>query len=69
MVEIFKTDVEETGEAEMLIGLLLHHIPDSRINFDLEDCDRVLRIEADNFDPDTVIMVINDKGYNCKVLE
>lgn len=47
-VEIFKTDVEQAEVAAALVRLLLQHFPHCKINFDLEDCDRILRIQSAN---------------------
>jgi hypothetical protein len=44
--EIFKTSVQETEEATKIIKLLLAYFPHYKINFDLSDCDNILRIEA-----------------------
>lgn len=46
MVEIFKTTVERSEEAEQIILSLLEQFPDYKINFDLEDCDKILRVES-----------------------
>ncbi len=72
IVEVFKTNVQEIEETEMLIQKLLEHFPQSRINFDLEDCDRILRVEEKNI-PVTIctkkiISVLQSSGYNCEVL-
>ena len=48
MVEVFKTNVKKAGEAKRVINELLHHFPDKKINFDLQDCDKVLRVEGEN---------------------
>ncbi len=45
-VEVFKTSVRERTEASRIIALLLTRFPDCKVNFDLEDCDRILRIEV-----------------------
>lgn len=47
MIEVFKTNVQNREEAKALIERLIHYFPDSRINLDLEDCDKVLRIQLD----------------------
>lgn len=46
MVEIFKTNVNDRHEAEKLIGKLAIAFPAYASNFDLEDCDRILRVET-----------------------
>jgi tRNA G26 N,N-dimethylase Trm1 len=68
MVEVFKTDVQDVGQSVKLICKLKEHIPGSCINFDLEDCDNVLRVEAENFTPESVIMLLKKYGYQCEVL-
>ena len=45
MVEIFRTNVENKNDAEMAINYLKTNLPHTIINFDLEDCDRILRVE------------------------
>ena len=46
MVEVFKTNVYEPCQSIMLVRILYNYFPDHRINFDLEDCDRILRVEG-----------------------
>jgi hypothetical protein len=69
-VEIFKTDVMQECEAATLISLLLQHLPHCRINFDLEDCDRILRIESaqQEINLPQVIHIMNRQGYACTLL-
>ena len=69
MVEVFKTNVQETEQARELVTLLQQHFPHSKINFDLDDCDKVLRIEGNNFIRDKVMMFVKDYGFYCNVLE
>ena len=37
MVEVFKTNVEQTEQSQWLVNQIIHHIPDGMVNFDLED--------------------------------
>ncbi len=69
MVEVFKTNVRESAEANDLVRLLIQHFPGSRVNFDLEDCDSVLRIEGGNIAAAKVMMLVNANGFACNVLE
>ena len=69
MIEVFKTNVEETCHAKNVIDLLLQHFPGSKINFDLHDCDKVLRVEGDNFEIEKVIGLVAESGFDCVVLE
>jgi hypothetical protein len=68
MVEVFKTNVQEVDQSKKLIGELLEHFPECRINFDLDDCDKILRIEGSNFCPEKIIELLNLNGYQSEVL-
>lgn len=46
MVEVFKTNIQRKRAAAKIKMELLLRFPDCKINFDLEDCDRILRIES-----------------------
>ena len=69
MVEVFKTDVHKAGQARNLVSLLRRHFPGSKINFDLEDCDKILRVEGFNFKVEKIIVLVRQKGFDCEVLE
>lgn len=68
-VEVFKTNVEDSARAAMLVGLLQKLITNSRVNFDLEDCDRILRIEGLDISTQLVTGILKDHGYLCQLLE
>lgn len=68
MVEVFKTNVEDkiiadkiTAELQMLFG--------GNVNFDLDDCDKILRIENEVILTEKISEVLICKGYTCEVLE
>ncbi|QCR22120.1 hypothetical protein [Pontibacter sp. SGAir0037] len=69
MVEVFKTNVRNRGQSRKLVALLLTHFPASRINFDLQDCDKILRIEGVDFDAEKVIVLLQEAGYSCTILD
>jgi len=69
MVEVFKTNVQELDQSKTLIQKLLEHFPKSKINFDLDDCDKILRAEGSDIQPEKMIEVLNSNGYQCRVLE
>jgi len=69
MVEVFKTNVKKVRDAKVLVKKLLVHLPKSKINFDLADCDKVLRIESKTISPDKIIILLQENGYQCQVLE
>lgn len=69
MVEVFKTNVEELIDADNLIALLKNHFKESRINFDMHDCDRILRLEGDNIIVANVISIVRGAGFTCNSLD
>lgn len=69
MIEIFKTNIEEASAAETIIQLLRKQFLFVRINFDLSDCDRILRIEANEIIPEKIIDVVTGQGYQCRILD
>jgi hypothetical protein len=69
MVEVFKTNVQEFAEAQKLVALLRRHFPGTKINFDLDDCDKVLRVEGSNLRVEQVMTLVMKKGFLCTVLD
>lgn len=69
MIEVFKTNVEVASDANDIVQMLLHNFPGSRINFDLQDCDRILRVEGKDFCVETIITFMKENGFHCSVLE
>ncbi len=69
MVEVFKMNVQLQEQAILLAGKLLSEFPLIKINFDLEDCDKVLRIEGEKIAPKKIIEMISSNGYQCNILE
>ncbi|KAF2515632.1 hypothetical protein [Flavobacterium foetidum] len=69
MIEVFKTNVQEESQCKIIIEKLLEHFPNSSINFDLEDCDKILRIHAASISNQKIIELLSAFGYSCEVLE
>jgi len=68
MIEVFKTNVQEVEQSNMIVEKLLEHFPNSLINFDLEDCDKILRIHAAAISNHKIIYLMNSFGYQCEEL-
>ena len=45
IIEVFKTNVVSKRAAKTILKEIGSHQPEYKCNFDLEDCDKVLRIE------------------------
>jgi hypothetical protein len=69
MVEVFKTNVQKKTQSKMLLCILSEAFPSFKINFDLSDCDRVLRVEGDNMEALRIMMIVKEYGFNCEVLD
>jgi hypothetical protein len=69
MVEIFKTNVESKEQADILLDLLYEQLHFVGINFDLEDCDRILKVKGDDFCCLNIIQILKNNGFECLLLE
>lgn len=69
MVEVFKTNVRHKRQAKTLLAVLSKQFPLFRINFDLEDCDKILRVEGENVPQEKILKLVTENGYQCNVLE
>ena len=68
MVEVFKTNVSSSREAKLIIQKLAEEFPEHKINFDLSDCDRILRIQGNAIKETKIINIVTSLKYNCEVL-
>jgi hypothetical protein len=69
MVEVFKTNVKKKKVAQEILTTLKEEFPRFKINFDLEDCDKILRVEGKKISPTQIIQRLESKNYSCIVLE
>ena len=69
MVEVFKTNVQKKTESKMLLSVLSEAYPSCKINFDLSDCDKVLRVEGDNIEALSIMILVKEYGFTCEVLD
>jgi len=69
MVEIFKTNVDDHSQAQQVIALLKHHFPAFFINFDLHDCDRILRVKGESIPINEIEGLVSANGFQCRVLD
>lgn len=67
-IEIYKTDISTKEEASFITALLQFVISDCIMNFDLEDCDHILRIETNRDIKEMVYRVFNKQGFYCQQL-
>lgn len=65
MVKVFKTDIDSLAHAELVKNRLLVKFPGFRIDFDLEDSDRILRVEGDYFRAEDISGCLEEHGFTC----
>jgi hypothetical protein len=69
MIEVFKTNVQNKTQAKRVIRSLKGDFSKAHINFDLQDCDKILRTEGINKSYiHTVIADLNKLGFTCEIL-
>jgi hypothetical protein len=70
MIEVFKTDVGDPGQADMLIDRIQKTFLDYQVNFDLEDCDRILRVKSrkGSVRSTHLIGLLKEWGFNAELL-
>jgi len=69
MVEAFKTNVQKKAQSKMLLCILSEAFPSFKINFDLSDCDKVLRVEGDNMEELRIMILVKEYGFTCEILD
>lgn len=68
-VEVFKTNVADPERAKWLVDQIEGQFINCKVNFDLDDCDRVLRVVSEgNIQSDLLIDLLRNVGYNAEVL-
>lgn len=67
MIEVFKTNVQEEQKAD-IINLLNEAFPSLTVNFDLEDRDRIMRVNGNNIVCDEIKMVLSENDIFCELL-
>jgi len=70
MVEVFKTNVEHSSHAEMLINEIHQTFENYSATFDLEDCDRVLRVKSSGglIESSSLIGLLKNYGFHAEIL-
>jgi hypothetical protein len=69
MVEVFKTNITNKANSKRILSILKDVFPFLKINFDLSDCDKILRVEGEIIEVQKVIMILKNNGFKCEVLK
>lgn len=70
MIEVFKTDVKDRMFANILTEQIHKTYAGYTANFDLDDCDNILRVKSvfGNVQADPLISLLKEYGFNAEVL-
>lgn len=68
MVEVFKTNVQQPEVAVQLTSYIRASVTVERVNFDLHDCDNILRVEGEEFTAGQIIAAVTANGYKAELL-
>ena len=68
-VLVFKTNVRYKKHVSQLAGHLDRFPNINRWNFDLQDRDKILRIETHQMKPGVIEQTLAEAGYFCKELD
>ena len=71
MVEIFKTNVVSKRLANRVLNYLHANMPAYSFNFDLDDCDRILRAQylANKFEAAKIIKIAEEHAIEISLFE
>ena len=70
MIEVFKTNVMEANDATHIISLFNNLYGEYKVNFDLDDCDKILRIQSSTKEIQTIeiIELLRNEGFAAEIL-
>lgn len=69
MIYVFKTSVKTKDQAEQLGPHIDQLLPNGKWNFDLQDCDRVLRIDSEENIALKITGLLAVHNFYCAELE
>lgn len=68
MIFVFKTNVDSISKVKKAAPKLNQLFPNPKWNFDLEDCDNILRFECNDDVIEKVIFLMKVIGFECEPL-
>ncbi len=69
MIFVFKTSVKTKLQVKKLKPHIDNTLPKAKWNFDLEDCDNILRIDSNENIVMPIKNLLNIHKFNCEELE
>jgi hypothetical protein len=70
MVEVFKTNVREHHHAKLLVHHIHENFGEYKANFDLDDCDNILRVKSSTGQVEATVLIdlLKELGFDAEVL-
>jgi hypothetical protein len=69
-VEVFRTTVKDQESAALILVKFQSMYPQYKVNFDLDDCDNIFRVEYyENLNIDELQTVFQQNGFSAFLLE
>ena len=70
MIEVFKTNVLHYDHAQMLVSEIGEAFTNYRVNFDLTDCDKILRVECTtgSIQAEALMELLHSFGFEAEIL-
>ena len=65
MIEVFKTNVTNESHAMFVVEQIHRAFCFCKANFDLDDCDKILRVSGINSDADAYEIISFIKNFGC----
>lgn len=70
VVKVFRTNVDDVIYANRLVDQIHNRFKEYKVNFDLDDCDRILRVECSKgvIGISSLIEFLEDSGCHAEIL-
>lgn len=66
MIEVFKTNVKDIDQANLLVDAIQRFFKGYVANFDLEDCDKILRVASAKGRVKSKVLIRLLQLFNCE---
>lgn len=69
-IEVYKTNVQNNSQGNRIIRFIHRHYPCYNANFDMEDSDRILRVESfhESIDNENIVSLMKQFGCTAEPL-
>lgn len=69
MIEVFKSNIIKKKQANEFKKECLNKYPNYQITFDLEDCDKIVRVEAKSLNVKDIMDIAHNANILLQILE